>query len=259
MIKRMVIIVIAIVVAPLAGAGFFAYQRLTAAKTSTTANLQTAAVARGNLTAVVSAGGWLASPKPAASLGPSPERSAPCTSRRRYGRAEFDARVNEVGKLSSKGTNMNKRIGLIVGIIVLIVAVGGGSFYGGTVYAAQQTNNTRAAFLNGRGGGTAGGPGGGSGGGGVSGTVKSINGATLQVSTAQNVTTVTLNTATTIRKTLTGTTADLQPGVQVTVRGQADSSGNVTATTIQVVPAGGFPGQGQGPGPGPGATPTPAP
>ena len=153
---------------------------------------------------------------------------------------------------------MNKRIGLIVGLIVLIVAVGSGAFYGGTVYAATQTSNTRTRFLNTRGGGAGGyGGGGGAGGpgGGVAGTVKSINGNTLQVSTAQNVTTVTLSTSTTIRKTLTGTTADLQPGVQVTIRGQADASGNVTATSIQIVPAGSLPGQGQGQGPG--ATPTP--
>jgi RND family efflux transporter MFP subunit len=61
MFKRIAIIVI--VVALLAGGGFYAYQRLTAAKTSATANLQTGTVARGNLTAVVSAGGSLASPQ----------------------------------------------------------------------------------------------------------------------------------------------------------------------------------------------------
>jgi hypothetical protein len=151
---------------------------------------------------------------------------------------------------------MNKRMGWIIGLIVFIVGVGGGAFYGGTVYAATQTSNARTQFLNSRGGGAGGGAGGGGAGGpggGVQGTVKSINGNTLQISTAQNVTTVTLSASTTIRKTLTGTTADLQPGVQVTIRGQADSSGAVTANSIQIVPAGSGPGQGSGPG----ATPTP--
>jgi HlyD family secretion protein len=60
--RRMAIIIV-VVAAVLGGGGFYAYQRLTAAKASTTANLQTAVVARGNLTAVVSAGGALASPQ----------------------------------------------------------------------------------------------------------------------------------------------------------------------------------------------------
>jgi hypothetical protein len=146
---------------------------------------------------------------------------------------------------------MGKRIGLIIGMIIVVVAVGAGAFYGGTVYAATQVNNTRTAFFNGRGGngggggyGGNGGPGGGGRGGGVIGTIKSVNGNTMLVSTAQNVTTVTLTGSTTIAKTVNGTTADLQPGQNVTVRGQADSSGNVTATTIQLVPAGSFPGRG---------------
>ena len=134
---------------------------------------------------------------------------------------------------------MGRRLIYIVGIVVALVAVGVGSFYGGTVYAGQQAAATRAAFLNGRGGtgGGAGGAGGGFGGG-VAGTIKSINGNTVQVSTAQNVTTVTLSASTTVMQSVTATAADLQVGQQVTVRGQRDTAGNVTATSIQVVPAG---------------------
>jgi Domain of unknown function (DUF5666) len=140
---------------------------------------------------------------------------------------------------------MGKTIGLIIGVIVLCGAVGAGAFYGGTVYERQQTTNVRNSFFNGRGGtgggggyGGAGGGGGGGFGGGVSGTVKSITGNTVQVSTAQNVTTVTLNSSTMILKTAAGTTADIQVGDQITVRGQRDASGNVTATNIQLLPAG---------------------
>ena len=162
---------------------------------------------------------------------------------------------------------MGKTIGIIIAVIVLIAGAGAGGFYGGTAYQAQQQTNIRTAFFNGRGGtGTASGTGatgaggaGGAGGfgGGVAGTVSSINGNTLQVTTAQGVTTVTLDAATSILKSETGAASDLQPGQQVTVRGQRDSAGNVTATTIQVVPAGTTFGANGGPanGAGPNATP----
>jgi hypothetical protein len=156
--------------------------------------------------------------------------------------------------------NMAKKIGFIIALIVALLAVGAGSFYGGTVYAAQQAASTRAAFFNGRGGapGGAGATGAGAAGGfggGVSGTVQSVSGDTLTVGTAQGVTTVTLSGSTTILKSQTGTAGDLQVGQQVTVRGARDSSGNVAATSIQVVPAGAT--LGGGPGARPTATPAP--
>ncbi len=158
---------------------------------------------------------------------------------------------------------MGKTIGIIVGVIVLVAAAGAGGFYGGTAYAAQQATNVRSAFLNGRGGGGTGGGGfgggGGAGGGGVFGTVKSVNGNTIQVSTAQNVTTVTISSTTNIVKTVSGAATDIQVGEQISARGQRDSSGNVTATSIQVVPAGVmmFGGRGGGGNGGANATPTP--
>ncbi|HEY0420979.1 MAG TPA: DUF5666 domain-containing protein [Acetobacteraceae bacterium] len=139
---------------------------------------------------------------------------------------------------------MGKTIGIIVGVIVLCAAVGAGAFYGGTLYERQQATSVRNAFFNGRGangGGGAGGAGGGGGGGfggGVFGTVKSITGNTLQISTPQNVTTVNLSDATIVMKTITGTVSDIAVGDSITVRGQADASGAVAATSIQLLPAG---------------------
>ena len=155
---------------------------------------------------------------------------------------------------------MARKLIFIVGIIVALAAVGAGAFYGGTVYAANQASTTRNAFFNGRGGtGTGAGAGGGAGangagfgGGGVAGTIKSINGNTVEVSTAQNVTTVTLSAATTVEQTVAAAASDLQVGQTVTVRGTRDSAGNVAATSIQVVPAGttfGGPGGGGNGGP----------
>jgi hypothetical protein len=140
---------------------------------------------------------------------------------------------------------MGKTIGIIIGVIVLVGAVGAGAFYGGTLYERQQVQSVRNSFFNSRGGngngGNGGGPGGGfagGAGGGVFGTVKSISGNTLQISTPQNVTTVNLSDATTVMKTITGTVSDITVGETITVRGQRDSSGNVAAETIQVLPAG---------------------
>jgi hypothetical protein len=148
---------------------------------------------------------------------------------------------------------MGKTIGIIIGVIILCGAVGAGAFYGGTVYELQQVQTTRNAFFNGRGGtgGTGGGGGGagggGFGGGGTFGVVKSISGNTIQISTPQNVTTVNLTDATVIQKTVTGAVADIHVGDTITARGQRDSSGNVTATTIQVLPPGTtFPNRGGG-------------
>jgi hypothetical protein len=157
-----------------------------------------------------------------------------------------------------QGDTMGKTIGIILGVIVLCGAVGAGAFYGGTVYEKQQTTNVRNSFFNGRGGtggggGGAGGGGGGGGGGGfgggaVFGTVKSVTGNTVQISTPQNVTTVNLTDATTIMKTITGTVSDIQVGDTITVRGMKDSSGNVAADSIQILPAGTTFGGGRGGG-----------
>jgi hypothetical protein len=67
--------------------------------------------------------------------------------------------------------------------------------------------------------------------------VKSIDGNTLMLSTAENVTTVNLTSDTRIEKYASGTTADLQPGERVTVSGQRDNNGNITASQIIILPA----------------------
>jgi hypothetical protein len=133
---------------------------------------------------------------------------------------------------------MGRKLVSITGIIVALAAVGAGSFYGGTLYERQQVASVRNSFFNGRGGTGGGGGGAGGFGGGVFGTVKSITGNTIQISTPQNVTTVNLSAATTVMKTITGTVSDIQVGQTITVRGQRDSSGNVTADSIQLLPPG---------------------
>jgi hypothetical protein len=137
---------------------------------------------------------------------------------------------------------MGKTIGIIIGVIVLVAGAGAGGFYGGTLYERQQAQNVRNTFFNGRGGtgGNGGGGAGGAGGfgGGVFGTVKTVNGNTITVSTPQNVTTVNLSGSTVVQKTTPGTIADIQVGDVVTVRGRPDASGTVSAVNIQVLPPG---------------------
>ncbi len=139
-----------------------------------------------------------------------------------------------------------KKVVIVIVAIVLAVGIAAGSFYGGMAYERTQANSVRNAFLRSRGlsangNGSANGQGSngarGFFGGGVTGQVKSLNGNTLQISTAQNVTTVTLSSSTVIDKTTAGATTDLQPGDRVLVTGSRDSSGNVTATQVLILPA----------------------
>jgi hypothetical protein len=76
---------------------------------------------------------------------------------------------------------------------------------------------------------------------GTAGTLASIRGSTLVVTTLQSPSTqvtVTTSSSTVIEKTVTGTLADLTVGAYVTVFGQPDSSGVIVATTVMILPAG---------------------
>ena len=162
----------------------------------------------------------------------------------------------------------------IVGSIILALILMGASFYGGTLYQKNQQTSAQARFLASRGitGGFGGGNGnftgpegtpgaGGAGrggfGGGAQGQVKSIDGNTLTISTAQNVTTVTLSGTTTIMKSDPGTIADLKVGDRVLVTGQRDSSGNITASEVMVLAGAGSPGAAGNGRPAGEPTPTP--
>ena len=67
------------------------------------------------------------------------------------------------------------------------------------------------------------------------GEVKSIEGNILTLSTAENVTTVTLSENTKIVKTVEGMTSDLQAGMRVMVTGDTDEDGAITASQITIV------------------------
>ena len=143
-----------------------------------------------------------------------------------------------------------KKILIVIGAVLLAVLISAGSFYGGMAYQRNQQNQIQARFFQSRGlpsGGSENGSGfennGGDfgqrrsffGGGSVTGQVKSLDGNTLTISTAQNTTTVTLTDSTQIEKPTAGSTVDLQPGARVVVNGQPDANGNITASQITIV------------------------
>jgi hypothetical protein len=154
---------------------------------------------------------------------------------------------------------MNSKSIIITVVVALVVAVA--AFFGGRAMGVQagmqQAQDIRAAFAASRGGGN--GQGGVGGGGGQNGSgqfnpnnfaagqVKSIDGNTVQLSTAQSVVTVQLTNQTQIQKMGAGTVSDIQAGQRITVQGTRAADGTMTAQSIQIGgnrPFGGGGGQG---------------
>jgi hypothetical protein len=133
-----------------------------------------------------------------------------------------------------------KKALIIGGAILLAALLSAGSFYGGMVYQRNQANQVRANFFRSRGidpnaQNNGGGQRQGFFGGGATGQVKSLQGNVLTLSTAQNTTTVNLTDTTRIEKAAPAATTDLQPGERVTVTGQRDSNGNITASQVLIL------------------------
>ncbi len=133
-------------------------------------------------------------------------------------------------------------------IIFIIVAalIGGGAFYGGMVYGKSQSGSTRnfangarqGLGVNGAGGFARNGTGATGNGNVVSGQViaKDDKSITVQLPNGSGSKIVFLSPSTQIMKTATGSTSDLQIGENLSVNGQANSDGSVTAQTIQIRP-----------------------
>lgn len=144
-----------------------------------------------------------------------------------------------------------KKILIVFGAILAAALIAAAGFWGGMTYQSNQVDRVRAAFESARGpltegqipgegrafpaGGQPGLGGGFMGGAGTNGVVKSIEGNVITISTAQNVTTVNLSDATRIQKSVTGSIADLQPGMRVMVSGEADDDGVITATQVTIL------------------------
>jgi hypothetical protein len=151
---------------------------------------------------------------------------------------------------------------LTLALVVVIGVLGG--FYGGWKYSQSKVGaptpaaavaSLPAAAATASAGTTGGGGGAGGGGfagrGATAGQVTAVNGSVVTVhnpTTGQDVK-VDISSGTVINKTTTGSLADLRPGVNVTVTGQAGADGTVSATAVNIVttlPAGGGGGGGRG-------------
>ena len=137
---------------------------------------------------------------------------------------------------------MNNKIIAAVVVVVLL----GASFYGGMVYGK---GNTPAAGQSAAGGTFtrgAGGGGRGAGGGFTAGQILSNSGTSISIQQQNGSSSelVLISPTTQILKSTTGTASDLTQGTQVTVTGTSNSDGSLTATSIQIRPAGArFPGR----------------
>lgn len=139
---------------------------------------------------------------------------------------------------------------LIVGVVVLVIVAGVGGFFAGNSFGpnAQAQNVQREFFANRFGNGGQGGGQFAQGGQGAQqgaqasrrpiafGTVKSVQGNTIQI-TAQDgtITTVSTDAKTVIEKTVTGAIADVLPGQRITVMG-SQTGGDLVATQISIQP-----------------------
>jgi hypothetical protein len=143
---------------------------------------------------------------------------------------------------------MMKKAWMVLAGFVVLAAAAAGSFWAGMTYQANRAEQIRANFMSARGVGESGQfpgssplnggllPGGApSFGGGAQGVVKSVEGNVVQISTAQDVTTVVLSADTQIFKSVAGASADLQPGVRVTVTGGRDESGAIAAARVTIL------------------------
>ncbi len=133
--------------------------------------------------------------------------------------------------------------------VVVALGIAAGSFFGGMAYERSRQSNLQARFFGERGIAPGGFPmatpgafaeGGGNApnspfGRGASGTIKSLEGDTLLLSTAEDVKTVVLSDDTVILHMVSGERGLLQPGVRILVSGERDESGAIHASSIQVL------------------------
>jgi len=145
-----------------------------------------------------------------------------------------------------------KTVLIAVGAVALTlgIAFGGGVAYGRSSAPQSQlsvvsSGNSGRGAANSTGGGTGNGQGSGRQGGGgqglgrpVAGSVKSVDGDTITISTQNNGDVkVQLSSSATIVKEAAGSSSDIQPGQFVLARGQQNADGSLTANTVNVGPA----------------------
>jgi hypothetical protein len=158
--------------------------------------------------------------------------------------------------------------GFVAILLVVTIGVGALAYGKGNEAGRASAADARTRFINDRSGAAPGGGGGaaagafaqggnGAGGGNnanmTAGTIKSVSGGVVEVSTATEAIKIKLTDQTQIQKTVQGTASDLVVGERVVIQGDKGSDGTLTARSIQLGRAGGQGGPGQAGAPG-GAT-----
>ena len=140
-----------------------------------------------------------------------------------------------------------KKVLTVFGLFFLVLLAAAGGFWGGMRYESNRAERVQANFFNERGQGNMGSfpqegqfpggwvPSGSPGAGGTMGEVKTYDGNMITVSTAQDITTVQLTDATQIVKSVTGTVADLQPGLRVRITGERAEDGSINAAQVTIL------------------------
>lgn len=145
-----------------------------------------------------------------------------------------------------------KKIWIIAGVILVVAAIAAGSFYGGVIYQENKASQVQEQFFNARGGqpptggfgmqmdgefqGSGNGPAVFSGRGMV-GQIKAVNGDALLVTTDTGVITVHLMDTTIIQKLQDVSADELSEGTSVSIMGQPQDDGSISAEQIQIVDA----------------------
>jgi hypothetical protein len=137
---------------------------------------------------------------------------------------------------------MSKKLLIILGIVVMVILAAGGGFFAGISLGGGRA---RQSFFQGQFGGQGGQlqrsgrtpqPGQGNGGrpgGGIMGTIKSVEGDTVVVTTQNGDTQVHTSDTTLVEKFTAVSVGDLQVGERVVVTGSPNDDGSVTARSIQ--------------------------
>jgi hypothetical protein len=165
---------------------------------------------------------------------------------------------------------MSQALKIIVGVVVVLV-IAAGSFYGGMIYGKSQATTARTiTFPNGQQAPLNGPPGDGQGfrgqgqndlpggfgdqAGMTFGTIESIDGSVVTISSGDGAQqTVKVTDTTLIEKNASVSVSDLAAGDSVIVSGSDNTDGSITARSVQVAPAGRM--FGGAPGGAPGAAP----
>ncbi|MCU1462059.1 MAG: hypothetical protein JWO37_2134 [Acidimicrobiales bacterium] len=157
---------------------------------------------------------------------------------------ELDEVEDDSWLAATQARGMRVRLPLAALTLGIVAALG---LWGGAKLEAAQnpaaTATSARAAATGRGtGATAGAGTGATGGtgarGGLSGTVTSVHGTQIQLTTSTgSIVTVNLLPSTTVTRTASAAPTDITAGETITVRGQTGSDGSTTAQNVAIVPA----------------------